>query len=230
MRAAADYAALEGCSSSDRLCLAYPDNCVANNNCELMATVRRDPAGSTKYRFEMAAQFHGYVAVALAESDLMGVDSVVECVVDPADSKVRLFQSMNKALNLTTGKRGNARLPAEEQTGVSLLEGTAQNGVVSCSFLRDPVTTVGGKTYDLASGTWYLQAAAGDRINADTSIHHHLEWVTSGSAVKLSASGLVADSHGSRRSAPAPSSAVLMPSSPAPFLALAAVALALRAL
>lgn len=36
--------------------------------------------------------------------------------------------------------------------------------VVSCSFLRDRVTTVGGKQYDLAVGEWVLQAASGNHL------------------------------------------------------------------
>ncbi|XP_034255149.1 putative ferric-chelate reductase 1 homolog [Thrips palmi] len=229
---ASDYVALDGCGASpDRLCLAYPDNCIASHTCTLMATVRPDPAAAAnKYLFEMAAQYSGYVAVALSESDLMGVDSVVECIQDPADHTVKLYQSLNKALNTTTGKRGNKRLPAEEQTGVTLAAGKVQNGVIRCSFSRDTVTTVRGKKYDLAKETWYLQAAAGNRLNADTSMHHHTEWVATGSAVSLGTAGLVKDSHGSRRDPPNNNGGGQPPSASAAVLALVAVLCAVRAL
>ncbi|KAE8742422.1 hypothetical protein FOCC_FOCC012033 [Frankliniella occidentalis] len=185
----AQFAVVEGCGNNDRLCIAYPDKCVASKTCSLVVSVRRGSAG--KYVFEMAAQFTGYVAVALAESTMMGVDSVVECINDPNTNKVALFQSVNKALNATTGKRGNTRLPDTEQLGVQLTNGKSADGVVYCSFERDPVTTVRGKKYDLENGAWVLQAAGGDQINADSSIHHHMEWVVSSDQVKLSDTGLL---------------------------------------
>ncbi|KAK3918847.1 Putative ferric-chelate reductase 1-like protein [Frankliniella fusca] len=200
--AVAAYAVVDGCGASDRLCLAYPDGCSATKNCTTVATVIPPSGGSDRYRFELAAQYTGYVAVALAESTSMGVDSVVECVNDAGTVKV--YQSVNKALNPSTGKRGNHRLPSSEQVGVTLDSSSLKDGVVACAFYRDAVTTVNGTKYDLQSGSWVLQAAAGNRINKDTSIHHHLEWVVSPGKVKLSDTGLVQGSYGSRREEPAP--------------------------
>lgn len=198
---ASAYAVVDGCGSQDRLCVAYPTGCTATSTCTLVVTARQDPDDATKYRFEMAAKYTAYVAVALAKAGTMGNDSVVECMVDPdpkQNNKVVLFQSVNSDRKPQTKRRGNTRLGPEAQVGVSLKTGAIVNGVVSCTFTRDQRTTVNGTDYDLATGSWYIQGAAGSRLNADSSIHHHDEYVVSSQSVRLSAVGLQ-DSYGERK-------------------------------
>lgn len=46
------------------------------------------------------------------------------------------------------------------------MAGKLEDGAISCSFLRDRVTTVNGTQYDLMAGAWVLQAAAGSRLGS----------------------------------------------------------------
>ncbi|CAH0382734.1 unnamed protein product [Bemisia tabaci] len=144
----------DGCGATKN-CFGIPQGCIELQSCTAVATFM---VQGTRYIFEMKANGAAYVAVGLSEDNKMGGDAVMECVHEGSASSnsIRAYTSWNKP-----GDKANERLG---ENGITLLNGTYVDGTIYCKLIRDPVTTVKGKVFDLTRDEYNVLLAAGSTL------------------------------------------------------------------
>ncbi|XP_014210218.1 putative ferric-chelate reductase 1 homolog [Copidosoma floridanum] len=157
----------EGCGSVKN-CFGTPDLCVDQKNC--MAAVSVLVQGE-RYVFEMQSRNSKYVAVGLSEDNKMGDDAVAECVNE--DERVVLHTSWNK------GKHNTRLSKNETSAAVELVSSSFQDGVISCKFLRNKLTTVQGQRFDLVAKPYHLLIAIGSSLKPNSVGYHDLAMASS---------------------------------------------------
>ncbi|KAJ9583131.1 hypothetical protein L9F63_022523, partial [Diploptera punctata] len=149
-----------GCGT-EKTCFGDKEGCVESRDCNAVVSCL---VKAEVYEFEMKTNKPGYVAVGLSRDAKMMRYSVVECVRSPSNpTNVQPFMSWN------TGYKNKRSLV---QDGITLKNSSYVNGVIYCKFVRDPVTTVEGETFDLINDKYHLLIAAGANVG-DNNLNYH---------------------------------------------------------
>ncbi|XP_046346278.2 putative ferric-chelate reductase 1 isoform X2 [Haliotis rufescens] len=119
-----------------------------------------------------------WIAIGFSEDLEMGDDSVSECVVYGGDVKV--FQSYNTGIN-------NDRL-AQPELGLSDLQGSVNNGIFDCSFLRQTDGFGDVKLFNLTQD-WHLMFARGKATAGFRKSRHVTTPAVTSSLIDLQATG-----------------------------------------
>ena len=132
-----DQSAYDGCGTA-KGCVGEAEGCVGAMDCEFLLSYAAEP-GAAAYRFELTAALldsDEYAAAGLSfdggEGGSMGEDSVVACY--PGDDDADF-------VHVYWNEVGNSVPLDEERRGLSDTAGVLDGGVISCSFVRDTVTT-----------------------------------------------------------------------------------------
>ncbi len=133
-----DPSAYDGCGTA-KGCVGEAEGCVGAMDCEFLLSYAAEP-GAAAYRFELTAALldsdDEYAAAGLSfdggEGGSMGEDSVVACY--PGDDDADF-------VHVYWNEVGNSVPLDEERRGLSDTAGVLDGGVISCSFVRDTVTT-----------------------------------------------------------------------------------------
>jgi hypothetical protein len=155
------------CKTTNILCYAFPSNCIESKNCELILGINSDGyVGSNgTVEFELIGKagegkdMDQWIATGLSDDDIMGNDSVVECLV--FKNGTTLFRNSwnsgfsNYVINDEIVVSGNV---------------SYDNGLISCKWLRMPYTKVKGMTFNLIDNEYYIMLAKGKLANEQTGI------------------------------------------------------------
>lgn len=150
----------DGCGSK-KTCFGFPSGCVETTSC--MAVMSCLVEGE-RYEFDMKARNSAYVAVGLSQDVIMGDDSVVECVHDGTSGN-----SVNAYMSWNFG-RNNRRLQVHD--GIVLKNSSFVDGTIYCKFMRDAVTKVEDREYNLAKDKYHLLIAAGSSVREGNVGYH----------------------------------------------------------
>ncbi|KAL3194675.1 hypothetical protein MRX96_046002 [Rhipicephalus microplus] len=148
----------QGCGVS-KGCFGFPDGCIENGDCKVQVTYVAEEDG---YHFELtgpAQEAQIWIAVGISETSKMELTSVVECLLLDGD-KTLLRESWNS--EGTTNK-----VMAKTTEGITLGSHGVVDGVLKCTWVRKPVTTVNGVTFDLAKKKYFVLLATGKVVPPD---------------------------------------------------------------
>ena len=150
----------------DKGCFGIPYNCEKQRNCDMIITYTKvkqaRQEGKEKYKFEIGGKMsQGYTAVGLSLDNQMGDDSVMACVQSPTN------QSLSVQMYWNTASPYNSIRLAQPQLGLSDISLASEDGMYTCTFLREAVTniTIPGEDttsiFDLDNTKYYLLLASG---------------------------------------------------------------------
>jgi len=142
----------DGCGSK-KTCFGFPSGCVESKSCTAVVSCLVE---GERYEFDMKARNSAYVAVGLSQDAAMGDDSVVECVREGTGGN-----SVNAYMSWNFGKN-NRRLQFHD--GIVLKNSSFVDGTIYCKFMREAVTTVEDRRFDLAKEKYHLLVAAGSSL------------------------------------------------------------------
>lgn len=97
------------------------------------------------------------MAAALSMDNKMGDDSAMECVQE--NGRVSLFTSWTYPKAEPYVRRSDSPQDIVQLKGSSVI-----NGKLYCKFTRDVVSTVMGRTFDLANNKYNLMVVSGDSM------------------------------------------------------------------
>jgi len=150
----------DGCGSK-KTCFGFPSGCVESKSCTAVVSCLVE---GERYEFDMKAMNSVYVAVGLSQDATMGDDSVVECVRGGTGGN-----SVNAYMSWNSGKN-NGRLQFHD--GIALKNSSFVDGTIYCKFMREAVTKVENREFDLAKDKYHLLVAAGSSLR-DEGVGYH---------------------------------------------------------
>ena len=157
-------------------CFGLPENCVASENCMLLASYMVDK--DDKIEFTLTANLTNgqYASVALSDVQKMENNSVMACYADTSGTPQDVFGSWN---NL----HSNVKLDNPTAGLVTLNKGNS-NGILKCTFTRETETVITPPgldtdfTFNLKNDSFYILLAYGP-MSGDTLTYHTARSITS---------------------------------------------------
>ncbi|CAH2058294.1 unnamed protein product, partial [Iphiclides podalirius] len=170
-----------GCGDT-KLCFGVPSGCVDRGECRAVVAVL---VSGEEFGFELQADGSArYVAAALSRDSRMGEDSAMECVRSQ-DGSVSLHSSWTYPKVEPYVSRADS-----PQSILRLLGSSYIDGKLYCKFVRDPVSVVQGRTFDLVNDKFYLMVVSGDSMkDAERVGFHSLAYESTGTPLALAAVG-----------------------------------------
>lgn len=146
-------------------CFGFPSGCIATANCLMLVSYKLEDDG---YHFELTSDKSDkdefWIAAGISETNLMDLTSVVECL-KLADGSTEIRESWNA--------EGKANEVLDKTTeGITFAEHSITDGVLKCSWVRKAVTTVKGKTFDLANNKYFVLLATGPVVATNVKSYH----------------------------------------------------------
>ncbi|XP_075529032.1 uncharacterized protein LOC142560668 isoform X2 [Dermacentor variabilis] len=139
-------------------CFGFPDGCIAKGSCQMLVSYVAEEEG---YHFELTGPADAermWIAAGISESAKMELTSVVECI--RSGEKILIRESWNQ--------EGTANTLLETPTaGITFGSHAMTDGVLKCTWKRKAMTTVQGKTFDLAKNKYFVLLAKGDITDTD---------------------------------------------------------------
>ncbi|XP_058789876.1 putative ferric-chelate reductase 1 homolog isoform X2 [Phymastichus coffea] len=170
----------EGCGSSKN-CFGSPENCFEKKNCRIAVSVLVE---GERYIFEVQSrdQESRYVSVGLSEDEFMGDDSVVDCIKGDNGAEIQMSWNSGRSNKLINTPPG----------AIEKISTSSRDGILSCKFYRNKITTIEGVQFDLVTKPYHLLLASGTSIKAAGNVgFHNLLKVSSGEPKLLSDVGYV---------------------------------------
>jgi len=179
--------------SVDRSCMGYPTaDCVSSKSCSMLLTFRPTPdEESESISFELTSSLNGYAAIGLSNDEFMGDDSVLECM---ASTPVTMYASVNHGYN-------NYKANSESQQDAFILdEGTFIDGVLTCKFRRNVITTVASDSYEITTNlenqTYFILLAYGKMTGDETNIAEHNGHISTDVTINLTSYDFIVPASG----------------------------------
>jgi len=169
-------------------CFGTPDNCVDKRNCDMLVTYTKventKEVGTHLFKFELQGKTdESYTAVGLSNDKDMGDDSVMVCMHNSNDMPVQMYWNSQNPKN---------SVPLEDTSyGLSDVSWKNEDGLVTCTFFREPVTDVEvpnqdrSVQFDLDNSTFYLLLARGPVSEGSGIIGRHTSIGWTGEEVNL---------------------------------------------
>ncbi|XP_023215953.1 putative ferric-chelate reductase 1 homolog [Centruroides sculpturatus] len=134
-------------------CFGMPEKCIENKNCDILFSHAYE-SGKDLVEFEISTKVDSisghWIAVGLSEDQLMGSDSVGDCVV--ANGKPSFHYSWNE-------DKSNAI--RNKISGIEVVSATLKDGILSCKWTREISLVENGISFDLINNKYYLLLANG---------------------------------------------------------------------
>jgi len=153
----------DGCGRQ-KTCFGFPDKCVSDKSCQLLASWRKDNDEFEWELFSSSGQ-GSYVALGLSDDKKMGDDLVMSCA---SATKIEFFRN-----------EGKQPKPLTTFSGVNNYKFSNEDGAVLCKIRTDSKLVAGSNEYDLTSNHFIL--LAGGTYNGPQQISYHLGTKTSSS-------------------------------------------------
>ncbi|CAG2105348.1 unnamed protein product [Medioppia subpectinata] len=162
-------------------CYGMPSKCTQRSNCTVLLRVR--PPSGTGWSASVASfelnwyrnadtSTGQYVAVGLSTDDMMGDDSVTECILGSDGIAI-------ERQGLTFGQKPKTfGVRTVHMDGISDVKTRHSNGVLTCSWTRALQTRVNNMTFDLVKNQYYVMLATGPMDNDGELKHHKHDWVS----------------------------------------------------
>ncbi|XP_071341641.1 putative ferric-chelate reductase 1 [Trachinotus anak] len=151
-------------SSSDcgvtKVCFSQPSNCdpALSADCYFMSAMMLS-SSDTAIRFEMTGPSDGYISFGFSDDQMMGNDDIYICGTG-SNGLVRLQRAYS------TGRTTPQAVPLGNVSEIRL---SAQDGVISCSFVS--MNTISTQRTTGFNKTYYLMFAHGPSSNGQIQIH-----------------------------------------------------------
>ncbi|KAB0803474.1 hypothetical protein PPYR_00444 [Photinus pyralis] len=170
----------DGCDETKK-CFGAPDGCVSAQNCMVATAIT---VVGDQYQIELKSASAKWAGLGLSSDNMMGDDSVVECVND--GNGIRAY------LSWTTPKPnlGAFRVP-NNQEGIRLVNHSVIDDTLYCKVLRNAKTRVNNVDFDLINTQYFLLVAAGRRIQENSVAFHDIDYLASASSGYLADTGRV---------------------------------------
>ena len=151
----------DGCGLT-KGCFGIPSQCVSSSSCDVYTSYTMDDSGNVRFTVSgQATSEDSYVAVGLSDDATMGEDSTMVCY-QSAPGVFQVSMTWNDP-----SKIGGSNPLSDPNLGLSDVEGSLSDGVLSCTFTRDRKTqvTVPGTSqsveFDLEEEEYFLLLAMG---------------------------------------------------------------------
>ena len=182
-----------GCDET-KGCFGYPENCINSKSCNVLVSFvmntdgGKDGDGSVIFTLSGPLTMQRYLAVALSQDTQMTDSIVMACYYDENNIVSPAFERWNQGYtNVLLGPQDPSLDP-----GLTTIETNHENGIMSCKFQRERLTTIltpsgVNVTYDLKEKAYHLLLAYGaaSKPGNDVMLAQHDDKTASPTAIKL---------------------------------------------
>ena len=192
-----------GCEDT-KGCFGYPENCINSKSCSILVSYEmttdqsRDGDGSVIFTLSgPLSTTKRYLAIGLSLDDKMPDTIVMACYYDENGLVSDAFERWNQGyINVLLSPQDPSLDP-----GLETIEKNYENGIMSCKFQRERLTTILtpsglNVTYDLKEDAYHLLLAYGsvDVNGDDPELEKHDAATASAAAIKLDSYGKISGS------------------------------------
>ena len=150
----------DGCSNQKK-CFGYPEGCVKEQSCEMMASLKLTKE-NTDVEITKNDPKRSYVAMAFSDDRLMGKDLVFAC--SPS-------WSPENVINVFWNKEGQANEKLNDKKDLPKNPSVIyKDSLITCKFSLANQLTIKGNKFDLEKGHYILLATGS--VNEDTLTYH----------------------------------------------------------
>lgn len=166
----------------ERGCFGLNENCIQSKNCIVLLSYFYD-INKNLVEFEIMrkidSNFEGWIAAGISEDNLMGSDSVGDCII--FDGKPSFHYSWNE---------GRENKIMNEISEIKGLSAKAEDGILNCRWTRDIEILENGMTFNLLNNEYYILLAKGPMKTATEKKYHDYR-LRSETAVNLTSIGII---------------------------------------